>query len=420
MMFYLYNLMIHLAFPFIIGFLLWPKKGKPSFGKRWKEHLGYTPALQNKAPVWIHAVSVGETIAVTPLIRNLKQSNPELPILLTTTTRTGADQAARLEQLVEHRYAPLDYPAAVHRFLQTVQPRALVIMETELWPNLLHICEQQNIPVIILNARLSERSCLRYARFEKVFQTMTRDLKRVLCQTHDDAERFLRLGLKTDQVAVTGSIKYDMHENETQTAEGILMKGSCGPRFIWVAASTHRGEDELVLEAHRSLLQEDPNALLILIPRHPERFHEVASLCQQKNFSFQQRSLHPQPDSSSQVYLGDSMGEMWFYLSMADAVFMGGSFVPVGGHNVLEPAALSKPVLIGPHYFNFDDVTRQLIKAGGCHLVGNPQELTSQLRAMIELPQLCQQMGTAAKKVVMQNQGAIERSLSLMKPWLTD
>lgn len=417
-MFFIYNFVIHLCFPLIIGFLLWPKKGKPGYGARWKEHLGRVSLLQNEAPIWIHAVSVGETLAVTPFIRALKKQFPDQSILLTTTTRTGADQANKLGALIEHRYAPLDYPAAVHRFLQTIRPRMLIIMETELWPNLLRQCADQQIPVVVLNARLSERSCVRYTHFQRMFQAMTRNIAQILCQTQDDAARFLRLGLTEKQLTVTGSIKYDMQANEEQLRLGEQQKRQQGSRLIWVAASTHRGEDEQILAAHKTLLLSQPDALLILIPRHPERFHEVAELCEKSGFNLTLRSTQQPATITTQVLLGDSMGEMWFYLSMADLVFMGGSFVTVGGHNVLEPAALQKPVLIGPYYFNFTDITEQLVQAGGCTVVSTQQELIRQLQTLGSDSGQRQRMGLAAYQVVQKNQGAINRSIATLHAWL--
>jgi 3-deoxy-D-manno-octulosonic-acid transferase len=417
-MFFIYNFIIHLCFPLIIGFLLWPQKGKPTYGARWKEHLGWVPLLQNEAPIWIHAVSVGETLAVTPFIRAFKKQYPHVPILLTTTTRTGADQADKLGALVEHRYAPLDYPAAVHHFLQTIRPRALIMMETELWPNLLRQCARRKVPVFVLNARLSERSCIRYTRFQGLFHSMTKNIDRVLCQTQDDATRFQRLGLTPGQLVVTGSIKYDMQANTEQIVFGEQNKQQQGNRLIWVAASTHRGEDEQILAAHQLLLTTQPDALLIVIPRHPEHFHEVAELCEKSGFSVTLRSSQQPATATTQVLLGDSMGEMWLYLAMADLVFMGGSFVSVGGHNVLEPAALHKPVLIGPHYFNFTDITQQLVQEGGCQIVSNPQDLAMQLQTLAGDAPRRQQMGDAAYRVVQRNQGAIARSIDALRDML--
>ncbi|MGH1410987.1 MAG: 3-deoxy-D-manno-octulosonic acid transferase, partial [Aeromonas sp.] len=273
----LYNLLIHLGLPLALLALYQPKKGKPGFGKRWAEHLGRLPATGQEAPLWIHAVSVGETLAITPLIRALKAERPDLPILLTTTTRTGADQAAKLGDLVIHRYAPLDYPWAIAAFLDTFKPRALWVMETELWPNWLTACEARRLPVTIINARLSERSCQRYARFHGAFDALSRPLTHLLCQHQDDADRFARLGIDRSRLAVTGSIKFDIQFGDEVQAKGRALRQQLGAdRPVWIAASTHQGEDEQVLAAFDLLLKRHPDALLILVPRHPERFDRVA------------------------------------------------------------------------------------------------------------------------------------------------
>ena len=220
----LYNLLIHLGLPLALLALYKPKKGKPGFGVRWAEHLGRTPASGQEAPLWIHAVSVGETLAISPFIRALKAEQPSLPILLTTTTRTGAEQAAKLGDLVVHRYAPLDYPWAVSAFLATFKPRALWVMETELWPNWLAACEARHLPVTILNARLSERSCQRYARFQGAFDALSRPLTHLLCQHQDDADRFHRLGIGRERLAVTGSIKFDIQFGDEVQARGRALR----------------------------------------------------------------------------------------------------------------------------------------------------------------------------------------------------
>jgi 3-deoxy-D-manno-octulosonic-acid transferase len=415
----LYTLIIYLFSPFILFLLYRPRHGKPGFGSRWKEHLGWIPAPLKSAPLWIHAVSVGETIAVTPLIKALKQRHPDLSILLTTTTRTGADQAARLGSLVEHRYAPLDYPGAVARFLRTANPRALLIMETELWPNLLAQCGQKKIPVAILNARLSERSCQRYQHIRHFFQHMSRALTLLLCQHHDDAARFKRLGVDKNKLLITGSIKFDIQMDQQQIENGEQYRQQLGNRPVWIAASTHKGEDEKILRAHQIILQQIPNALLVLVPRHPERFNDVALLCQNQGFSLCRRSEQRSVAADEQILLGDSMGEMAYYFQMADLAFMGGSLVPVGGHNLLEPAALAKPTLIGPHYFNFSDITRQLIAKQACQVIHNDDELATTVQELLLAKEKQHQMGMAAFDVVAANQGALEKSLNALESILS-
>ncbi|WP_309265941.1 lipid IV(A) 3-deoxy-D-manno-octulosonic acid transferase [Aeromonas salmonicida] len=407
----LYNLLIHLGLPLALLALYKPKKGKPGFGARWAEHLGRTPASGQEAPLWIHAVSVGETLAISPFIRALKAERPDLPILLTTTTRTGAEQAAKLGDLVVHRYAPLDYPWAVAAFLKCIKPRALWVMETELWPNWLAACEARHLPVTIINARLSERSCQRYARFQGAFDTLSRPLTHLLCQHQDDAERFARLGVGRERLAVTGSIKFDIQLGDEVQARGQALRQQLGQsRPVWIAASTHQGEDEQVLAAFDLVLQRHPQALLILVPRHPERFDRVAELC--VPYGCVRRTGCAPIRETDKVYLGDTMGELPLMLAAADVAFVGGSLVKVGGHNLLEPAALGKPCLTGPAYFNFSDITRQLVAQGGAALVADAAALGEKVSELLADEGDRRQMGEQARAVVLRNQGALARTLS--------
>ncbi|WP_447839105.1 lipid IV(A) 3-deoxy-D-manno-octulosonic acid transferase [Aeromonas salmonicida] len=407
----LYNLLIHLGLPLALLALYKPKKGKPGFGARWAEHLGRTPASGQEAPLWIHAVSVGETLAISPFIRALKAERPDLPILLTTTTRTGAEQAAKLGDLVVHRYAPLDYPWAVAAFLKCIKPRALWVMETELWPNWLAACEARHLPVTIINARLSERSCQRYARFQGAFDTLSRPLTHLLCQHQDDAERFARLGVGRERLAVTGSIKFDIQLGDEVYARGQALRQQLGQsRPVWIAASTHQGEDEQVLAAFDLVLQRHPQALLILVPRHPERFVRVAELC--APYGCVRRTGGAPIRETDKVYLGDTMGELPLMLAAADVAFVGGSLVKVGGHNLLEPAALGKPCLTGPAYFNFSDITRQLVAQGGAALVADAAALGEKVSELLADEGDRRQMGEQARAVVLRNQGALARTLS--------
>lgn len=407
----LYNLLIHLGLPLALLALYKPKKGKPGFGARWAEHLGRTPASGQEAPLWIHAVSVGETLAISPFIRALKAERPDLPILLTTTTRTGAEQAAKLGDLVVHRYAPLDYPWAVAAFLKCIKPRALWVMETELWPNWLAACEARHLPVTIINARLSERSCQRYARFQGAFDTLSRPLTHLLCQHQDDAERFARLGIGRERLAVTGSIKFDIQLGDEVQARGHALRQQLGQsRPVWIAASTHQGEDEQVLAAFDLVLQRHPQSLLILVPRHPERFDRVAELC--APYGCVRRTGGAPIRETDKVYLGDTMGELPLMLAAADVAFVGGSLVKVGGHNLLEPAALGKPCLTGPAYFNFSDITRQLVAQGGAALVADAAALGEKVSELLADEGERRQMGEQARAVVLRNQGALARTLS--------
>ncbi|WP_217516915.1 lipid IV(A) 3-deoxy-D-manno-octulosonic acid transferase [Vibrio metschnikovii] len=411
---WLYSALLLLAAPFMLRSLYKSKPGKPPFGSRWPEHFGRTPKLNGaENPIWIHAVSVGESIAVTPIIHAIKQRNPQQSIIVTTTTSTGAQQIAKLGNLVEHRYMPLDFSYCVRRFLNVIQPSQLLIIETELWPNTLRCVAQRSIPITIINARLSERSCRRYQRFQVVFDQLASHITRLLCQYPSDAERFLRLGVAKEKVMVTGSIKFDLNINHEVIQAGEQLRQQLGPhRPIWIAASTHKGEDELCLDAHRQVLRSYPDALLILVPRHPERFDSVAELCLSQGFTLSRRTQHTK--TCTQVYLGDTMGEMLTLIGSADICFMAGSLLgnKVGGHNPLEPAALAKPILNGPSYYNFSEVTDVLLAANALHLCASPQEIAHTLIELFSHPDVAREKGQQAEQVVSNNRGALERTLT--------
>ena len=414
-MFYrlLYSLLIYLALPVVLYITYRRRPGQPGYQSRWAELLGWVPRLTaTQAPLWIHTVSVGESLAAMPLIRQLKAEHPELPLLVTTTTRTGAEQIAKLGDLVEHRYAPLDYPDALWRFLRRTRPRALVIMETELWPNWLAACARRQLPVVVMNARLSERSCQRYQKVRGVFAAMSRHLSLILCQHRDDAARFLRLGVPAERVLVTGSLKFDIQLDQNQIEAGQRLRSQIGPRPVWIAASTHPGEDEQILAAMRQVRLQLPQSLLILVPRHPQRFDSVAALCQAEDLTLARRSRQETITSDTQVYLGDTMGEMPLLLQACDVAFVGGSLVPIGGHNLLEPASLGKPTLTGPHFFNFADVTRQLCDSKACEVVADADALAASLITLLQDEEKRQQMGMRAFDVVAANQGALAKTLA--------
>ncbi|CAI2294080.1 3-deoxy-D-manno-octulosonic acid transferase [Vibrio parahaemolyticus] len=377
----IYTALLALASPFLLLGLYKSKPNKPKFGGRWKEHFGITPQLKtHQRPIWIHAVSVGESIAATPLIKELKQQYPEQPIVVTTTTSTGAEQIAKLGDLVEHRYMPIDFGFAVKSFLKAIQPKKMLIIETELWPNTLNVVKQANIPITVVNARLSEKSCKNYAKVQWLFNQLHPCLTQVLCQTDSDAERFERLGVNKEKLSVTGSIKFDIQISDHVKQQGKALRAQLGKdRPVWIAASTHKGEDEQVLEAHKQILESHPNALLILVPRHPERFDDVFALCKKQGFETVRRTEKQPAENTTQIYLGDTMGEMLVLIGAADICFMGGSLIgdKVGGHNVLEPAALGVPVITGPSYYNFTEIVNLLKKHSFCNIITKINELSN-------------------------------------------
>ncbi len=412
----IYTLLLALISPILLYSLYKKKPGKPSFGSRWKEHWGFTSKIATDKPIWIHAVSVGESIAATPVIKALKKAKPEQVIVVTTTTTTGAEQIQKLGDLVEHRYMPLDFAWCVRRFIRVIQPSQLLIIETELWPNTLKVVHNHQIPVTIVNARLSEKSCSRYQKFPLFFNLIRPYIDKVLCQYQSDAERFIRLGFSSSQVKTTGSIKFDIDIPSSVQQAGIELKQQLGQRPIWIAASTHEGEDAIILAAHQKLLKTFPNALLILVPRHPERFDSVYELCIEHDLHTYRRTSASPIDEYCQVYLGDTMGEMMILLNAADICFMAGSLLgdKVGGHNLLEPAALGKALLNGPSYYNFNEIMQLLQANQAVSICSNSDDIAQQLAIFISEPNLTHQQGIKAKQVVDANKGAINKTLSLI------
>ncbi|EOW6616064.1 lipid IV(A) 3-deoxy-D-manno-octulosonic acid transferase [Vibrio fluvialis] len=411
----IYTLLLIVASPLLLYSLYKKKVGKPAFGARWKEHWGMTPKVSSQNPIWIHAVSVGESIAAIPVIKAMKQAQPDQAIVVTTTTSTGAEQIAKLGDLVEHRYMPLDFAWCVRRFLQAVKPSRLLIVETELWPNTVHTVHQHNIPITIINARLSERSCLRYQKFSALFNLIRPYVDRILCQYESDAQRFIRLGFQPEQVQVTGSIKFDIEIASTVLEQGKQLREELGlDRPVWIAASTHDGEDAILLDAHQALLEHFPQALLILVPRHPERFNAVFELCIQHEFTTHRRTSLATIEPETQIYLGDTMGELLALISAADICFMGGSLIgdKVGGHNLLEPAALGKPLLNGPSYYNFSEIMQLLQSARAVEICMNAQEIAMYLLTLFSSPDKLSQIGKRALLVLKDNKGAVKKTLS--------
>ena len=416
----LYTLLFHLGLPLVAGRLAWRAWQAPAYAKRIGERFSVgLPALK-PGGIWLHAVSVGESIAAAPLVRELLVRYPDMPITMTCMTPTGSERIQAMfggteyAGRVQHCYLPYDLPWAAARFLERVQPKLAVIMETELWPNHIHQCAKRGIPVALANARLSERSARGYARFAKLTAPMLAELDLLAVQTALEAERFRSLGARSECVEVTGSIKFDLTiDAELLTRAAVLREQwQAESRPVWIAASTHAGEDEIVLAAHRQLLKQNPDALLILVPRHPERFDAVFERCQRQGFSTRRRSTGEVLQASDQVLLGDTMGELLFLYTLADIAFVGGSLVANGGHNLLEPAALGKPVLSGPHLFNFLEIAAQLRTAGALSEVTDADSLAQRVAQLWREPEAVQAMRDAGLTVMQVNQGALARLLA--------
>lgn len=412
----LYTLLLYLSLPLVLARLLWRSIRAPEYRLRMAERFGRFPSFNIENSLWIHSVSVGETQAAEPLVRQLIEQYPDLPLVITTTTPTGSDRVRKLfGDKVHHVYFPYDLPFAIQGFLRRTKPRLLVMMETELWPNLLTICDKEGVPTILANARLSERSASGYARFDFFTREIFEHIGLVAAQAPADAERFLGLGVLSGRVRVTGSIKFDIRLPASLHEQAEVMRRQWGDRPVWVAASTHDGEDEKMLQAHRQILSHQPTALLVLVPRHPERFDRVAALCRKEGFSLIRRSEDQGCTQNTEVFLGDTMGELTLFLAAADVAFVGGSLVPVGGHNVLEPAALGVPVVFGPHMFNFAIISRMLLAENAAAEVTGVDELATIVARWLGDASERASFGQNGKRVVEANRGALDRLYALIQ-----
>lgn len=411
---FLYGFLLYLMLPFIFLRLLWRSRRLPDYKTRVGERLGFFPfTLENC--IWVHAVSVGEVIAAAPFIKLLQTHYPTTPLLVTTMTPTGAARVKSMfGESLHHCYLPYDFPFAMRRFFNAMNPKVGLIIETEMWPNLLAIAKHKQIPMCLLNARLSAKSAKGYARVASITKSMLSSFVCIAAVSKADAERFVELGAIKESVFVTGNIKFDLQIPTDLNARKMLLQQQLGEnRFIWIAASTHAGEEEQVLAAHKQLLEKNPQALLILVPRHPDRFNEVAALCERQGFSIARRSQNQLCTSETKVYLADTMGEMLLMYSVSDAAFVGGSLIANGGHNILEPAALGKPILSGTHLFNFAEISQLFLRAQALIVVEDANSLALQL-INLQDPHLRTQMGTHALQVMVSNRGALERQWELV------
>jgi 3-deoxy-D-manno-octulosonic-acid transferase len=418
-----YTALFYLALPLVLLRLFWRARLAPAYRARIAERFGFFSAPARIGGIWVHAVSVGETIAAAPLIRTLQARFPQLPIAVTTMTPTGSERVTALfGDSVFHVYAPYDLPDALARFLRRVQPRLVIIMETELWPNTVHECARRGIPLVLANARLSARSARGYGRLHALTAPMMRELTRVVAQNAEDGERFIELGLPRQQLLVSGSIKFDIVLDQQIVARAQQTKSEwqAGGRIIWIAASTHAGEDEIFLQAHKQLREISSDALLILVPRHPERFNAVAALIERAGFTYTRRSTATAIGHGTAVLLGDSMGELLYLYGCADIAAVGGSFIERGGHNTLEPAAWGLPIISGPSVFNFREIAASLSAVGALTIANTADELASQLVLLAGDPVLRDNRGVAARQLVEKNRGALQRLTDEITPFLAD
>ena len=415
-----YTVSLYLLIPLIILRLLWRGLRAPAYWQRWSERFGFISPLPQPHSLWIHAVSMGEVQAAIPLIQTLYSRFPHYPILVTTMTPTGSQRVkAIFADQVWHVYLPYDLPDAIARFLGRTQPQLLILLETELWPNLLRACQQRLIPVILINARLSAQSAARYQHIAGFMRPLLTSLVAIAAQTQVDANRFMELGVPATQIQVTGNIKFDSRSPSHYVTQAKQLRHQCGnQRVIWIAASTHEGEEKLVLEAFSQLRVEINALLLILVPRHPERFNRVAQLCQQHGYLISRRSQNEPCTAMTDIYLGDTMGELPLLYAASDVAFVGGSLVPIGGHNLLEPAAAGLPIIVGTYVFECEEICRQLLAEQAGQQVQNTEQLVQAAKCYLTNANLRQQAGEQGRWFVEKNQGALERALSMIYAYI--
>ena len=417
----IYSLLLYLLVPAVLVRLLIRGLRNRGYWLRWSERFGRVAPLP-AGTLWVHAVSVGEVRAAVPLVVALEQRFPGQHILVTTMTPTGSAQVHKLfGARVAHCYLPYDLPAAVARFLTRTQPRIALVMETELWPNLFRACAAHHIPVVVANVRMSEKSMHRYLRFSRLARATLADVSVFAAQTQADAARLQRLGAEVRRIAVTGSMKFEIHLPASLREEAQALRRQWGAqRAVWIAASTREGEDEMVLTRFIELRGRFPELLLVLVPRHPERFAQVARLCRRTGLPVALRSdreavLSP----ATAILVGDTMGELALLYAAADVAFVGGSLVPTGGHNLLEPAAAGVAVVFGPHMFNFTEIARLVVERGAGRRVRDSVEMGAAVATYLENAELRFSTGEAGRRMVEENRGALQRTLSLIEPLLT-
>jgi 3-deoxy-D-manno-octulosonic-acid transferase len=418
---FVYILIAYLIAPLWIGALAIRGFRDKTHWRGFSQRFGLGATVQGRS-IWVHAVSVGEVQAAVPLVEALLTRFPQIPLVLTTVTPTGRARAeAIFKQRVDVRYVPIDWPGSVSRFFQRVQPQLAVILETEIWPNLYHRCGRMGVPLVLASARISPRSVNRYRRLVGLFRETLSHGIFIAAQSQEDAERFRSIGASQERTHVVGNIKFDFGYPPDMEARGHELRQMLGAhRPVWVAGSTHEKEEELLIAAHRRIRERFSNALLVLVPRHPPRFPEVAALLREQGLRFVRRTSAVPVTGDTEVYLLDTLGELPPFYAAGDVAFVGGSLGVdhVGGHNLLEPAALGLPIVAGPHNFNSADIARMLGERGALRLVHDAAELAKVVGGLLADPRARTTMGASGRKTVDDNRGAVGRLMKFLEPLL--
>jgi len=416
---HLYSALLYLLSPLLVLYLAFRAFKSPSYRCRWGERFGLTSLTQSD--VLIHSVSMGETLAALPLIQQIQRTHPNLTITVTTTSPTGSAEVIKaLGNSVQHCYLPFDLPICIKRFLKQLQPKCIIIMETELWPNLIYQASRSGACLMLANARLSEKSAKQYSKRLGLFQPMLQRLDIIAAQSDSSAARFIALGVDPSKVKVCGSLKFDLTISSEIKVQARVLRGQlressrAKPSAVWVAGSIHPGEFDAILATHKLLLAHRPDTLLIMVPRHPEQFEAAAKAIVQAELNMSRRSLQDEVSGQTQVLLGDTMGEMLLFYGAADQAFVGGSLIVHGGHNPLEPAALGLPVFVGPHFRDFVEITGLLADAGALKVIESAAELAARLMDNFDNESARLVASEAGLKVVAANRGALEHQFTLV------
>jgi 3-deoxy-D-manno-octulosonic-acid transferase len=417
---FVYIVLAYLLAPVVLGTMALRGFRDRSHWEGFSQRFGLGARVRGGRSIWVHAVSVGEVQASAPLVNALLARFPETPLVLTTVTPTGRARARALfKDRVDVRFLPIDLPGSVARFFDRVQPQLAVILETEIWPNLYHRCGRLEVPLVLASARISPRSVKSYRRLVGLFrQTLSHGIF-IAAQSPQDAERFCSIGASPERTHVVGNIKFDFSLPPNIEAQGTELRRLLGmDRPVWVAGSTHDKEEDVLLAAHRQVRHRYPDALLVLVPRHPPRFGEVAAALKEQGIRFVTRQGGAAAAGDTEVYLVDTLGELLSFYSAGDVAFVGGSLVPIGGHNLLEPAALGLPVLAGPNNFNSADVAKLLVESGSVRLVHDAGELAVAVGELLADPAARSGMGARGRRVVEENRGAVRRLMEFLEPLL--